>query len=540
MADAMSPQTRRTLPLILIRGFGGLDTEDERKQTYQGFNQGTVYPTKRGENYIYEGLVLRFLKSRWQYRDATNVVGYYPSIIWDKPATLPAELEPLAKFFFNDQVVADPQMTAHLLNASKDAEALCRTLWVLRYYDLDNRNFEAYGKSLVRLIDFIQALVGLRMKSPPKVNIIAHSMGGLIVRQAIQCSFPESGRKADDHINKVVTLGTPHQGISFQILKHWLPVGAEQELEAFNPGRQSDPNNPAAFVNFHNHFPLDRLLTVVGTNYRTYSLRSSSLLNRLFSVSGEGALTYNRSDGLVQQTYAQMPGAPRTFVHKCHGGEDSLTTSREAFEAATRFFFGDIRVRLRLVTAKISRGADWFGKSEFFFGIQIKPRGVDFDLFHQSAEAENCYGPFADTDLGDAKVAFPWVGEDYRQRVIWEGFVDTGAILPAKDGRRDIVLRLDVYVGERDTWGIGFSDNVIFRKQYYVRALLEDPCRLFLYTDESFAGADDELPEKAEMRFKDGEWQFRVKGTGFRATFGIAMDLIPEEGAPAPFENTGT
>lgn len=61
-----SPPTRRALPLILIRGFGGLDVEDERQLTYQGFNDGTVYPHKRGENYIYEGLILRFLKSEWR------------------------------------------------------------------------------------------------------------------------------------------------------------------------------------------------------------------------------------------------------------------------------------------------------------------------------------------------------------------------------------------------------------------------------------------------------------------------------------------
>ena len=67
-------------PLILIRGFGGLGTADERRVAYQGFNDGTVYPQKRGENYIYEGLVLRFLKARrWRYQDATTVVGYYRS-----------------------------------------------------------------------------------------------------------------------------------------------------------------------------------------------------------------------------------------------------------------------------------------------------------------------------------------------------------------------------------------------------------------------------------------------------------------------------
>ena len=44
---------------------------------------------------------------------------------------------------------------------------------------------------------------------------------------------------------------------------------------------------------------------------------------------------------------------------------------------------------------------------------------------------------------------------------------------------KDMVLRLDVYVGERDLFGIGFSDNVIFRQQYYVRALLSEPFTLY-------------------------------------------------------------
>ena len=72
---------------------------------------------------------------------------------------------------------------------------------------------------------------------------------------------------------------------------------------------------------------------------------------------------------------------------------DSLVTSREAFEIATRFFFGN-SARGSLSSGHITRGLDLFGKSEFFFGVAIKPRAVDFELFHQSAEAENCYGPF--------------------------------------------------------------------------------------------------------------------------------------------------
>ena len=80
-----SAPTRQPLPVVLVRGFGGLGVEDEKKMAYQGFNDGTVYPQKRGENYIYEGLILRFLKSSWQYQDATNVVGYYSRAL-ERPA----------------------------------------------------------------------------------------------------------------------------------------------------------------------------------------------------------------------------------------------------------------------------------------------------------------------------------------------------------------------------------------------------------------------------------------------------------------------
>src|SRR5215212_2385401 len=93
-SDSTVP-TRGPQPIILIRGFGGLGVEDEKKIAYQGFNDGTVYPQKRGENYIYEGLILRFLKSGWQYQDATNVIGYYGEVVREKPLPIPEELKEL-------------------------------------------------------------------------------------------------------------------------------------------------------------------------------------------------------------------------------------------------------------------------------------------------------------------------------------------------------------------------------------------------------------------------------------------------------------
>ncbi|RYD76606.1 MAG: hypothetical protein EOP84_16655, partial [Verrucomicrobiaceae bacterium] len=519
-----SSQTRRPLPIILIRGFGGLGVEDEKRIAYQGFNDGTVYTQKQGENYIYEGMVLRFLKSGWRYEDATNVVNYFGKPQSQKPH-IPRELLDAGfdeKFFFGGKVVIDPAMALALYKKELFADDASKSLWVFRYYDLDEPNFDAYGKALVRLIDFIAKMAEVHdeatgERTPAKVNIIAHSMGGLLVRHAVQRTIPNQGRRAKDLINKIVTLGTPHGGISFQIIKDWLPIRAEKELEAFNPDFQKakyldEPgDNGERVPNFDSYrwfgkfFPPERLLTVVGTNYRSYAIKPSSWLNRAFSVGGEFGPNYNRSDGLVKQTLAQIPaevgpdevgfedsyaGAPRTFVDKCHGGWDSLVTARESFEIATRFFFGNVRARLRLIEGMITRGQDLFGKSEFYFGVSIKPRRVDFELFHQSKHAENCYGPFEQLDLSDPpdKLAFGWAGPG---RLIWEGWLDSSRVqADPVTGQQDMVLRLEFYIGERDLFGIGFSDNLVYNKQYYVRALLptdSKPLRLFLHDREDFA-----------------------------------------------------
>jgi hypothetical protein len=548
-----SAPTRRPLPLILIRGFGGVGIEDEKRVAYQGFNEGTVYPNKRGDNYIYEGMIIKFMKSAWMYQDATNVVGYFPTPVVD-PSALPHSLRDLPDDFFYQpagshasvqplyKVVIDPGMALTIRDKQKTRDP-ARTLWVFRYYDLNDRTFQLYGRVLVRLIDFIRGLASEGTgfdRAAPKVNIIAHSMGGLIVREAMQRSYPESGRSADDYINKVVTLGTPHRGIAFQVLSHWIGIEAKAELECFSPEFQEDPANPVAYAKLGDHFDARRFLSVIGTNYKAYGVKVSTWANRLFSVAGEFGPSYNRSDGLVKQTYAQIPGAPRTFVHKCHGGDDSLVTSREAFEISTRFFFGNLRVRLRMIDGRVTRGKDFFGKSEFFFGVSVKPRRVDFDLFHQSVEAENCYGPFTATDdAGDVnfsepleKLAFAWADAE---RLIWEGYLDTSQVMPdPSTGVRDMVFRLDFYVGERDLFGIGFSDNVVFRKQYYLRTLINEvPPELYLLTNESFM--QDSRPSGTTTVVPAG-WTFDVGGTGFMGTFQVEFDIVPEDGEPVPMQ----
>src|SRR5687767_2785571 len=118
--------TTAHVPVILIRGFGGLDADDERRVAYQGFNDGTVYPQKRGENYIYEGLILRYMKSQWKYHDATNVIGYYTKPVV-APDDLPAPLKSLDPGYFTGRLLIDPGTALELVTSHDDP---LRSMWV--------------------------------------------------------------------------------------------------------------------------------------------------------------------------------------------------------------------------------------------------------------------------------------------------------------------------------------------------------------------------------------------------------------------------
>lgn len=125
--------TESDMPLILVRGFGGVGVGDEQANAYQGFNNGTVYPGRRGENFIYEGFVLRALKSpAYPHHDATNVVGYYAKDVVGEPS--PGE-------WYSDLVdgaiVVAPGMARQILK-----EGVGGTVWIYRYYDLQPREIQ--------------------------------------------------------------------------------------------------------------------------------------------------------------------------------------------------------------------------------------------------------------------------------------------------------------------------------------------------------------------------------------------------------------
>ena len=138
---------------------------------------------------------------------------------------------------------------------------------------------------------------------------------GWWLREALLAMQADQRGSAEQLVHRIVTLGTPHRGIAFQRAPRWLTESLPMARDGSDEFASFSPDS-TRFLAIEDFFPVERILTVVGTDFRTYGVSGASAVNRLSSLLDEGSLTTNRSDGLVKQSAAQLPGAPRTFVHK--------------------------------------------------------------------------------------------------------------------------------------------------------------------------------------------------------------------------------
>ena len=85
-------------------------------------------------------------------------------------------------------------------------------------------------------------------------------MGGLHrPRGGAGDAIPTPDRRADDYINKIVTLGTPHRGSRSRASADWIRRGrgGARAVQPRGPGRRA--GNPwASYPNFAKHFPPER------------------------------------------------------------------------------------------------------------------------------------------------------------------------------------------------------------------------------------------------------------------------------------------
>jgi hypothetical protein len=158
------------LPIIYVRGFAGgqsgIDAQVE--DPFYGFNIGSTHVRvgARGEPsfYQFESPLLRLMLDH-QYD--LHVKG--GQLAW--------------------------------LNAQDDGKVEPATIWIHRFYDDAASTFgrapEEYRleRAAEDLLDFVKLV--RRKTGAPRVNLVAHSMGGLICRCMIQKLIPEGGEVAE-------------------------------------------------------------------------------------------------------------------------------------------------------------------------------------------------------------------------------------------------------------------------------------------------------------------------------------------------------
>ncbi len=180
-------------------------------------------------------------------------------------------------------------------------------------------------------------LVLKKTRNAHRVNLVAHSMGGLICRSALQRYLPEPATV----VSKLFTIGTPHGGIDPELggaIGDWLidkfgPSGSDifqprrmKEYllpEGYDGAAETDSKtgrwDPRRMVGT---FPVTRVLSVVGTNAKDYDVALG------LSAKAMGP----QSDGLVAIRNAYVRGSARAYVHRSHSGRYGLVNSEEVYQ----------------------------------------------------------------------------------------------------------------------------------------------------------------------------------------------------------------
>jgi len=112
-----------------------------------------------------------------------------------------------------------------------------------------SENIDTYAIRLRDVIDELKYITGKQ-----KIDVVAHSMGGLVLRRYMQLF-------GDESINKAILVGTPNHGLNDRIYEYCKLLGYEKECEDMHYNSSllktlNDPNNQPS---------LKKIYTIIGT-----------------------------------------------------------------------------------------------------------------------------------------------------------------------------------------------------------------------------------------------------------------------------------
>lgn len=357
------------LPVVYVRGYAGgtsgIDTAVD--DPFYGFNEGSVQVRVDGSDrptfHQFESPLLRLMIDH----------GYQLLVRGDQAA---------------------------YLRGQEPGSVPAASIWVHRFYDefaphltKDPNAFsiERASQSLFELVQLVR-----RQTGAPRVFLVAHSMGGLVVRGMLQRVVPDDESvggtldAATAFVDRAFTYATPHGGIEFALgfglLEKVRDTLGVQGADIFGPRRMREylvptripiPGGDDAFDVADlpdGGFPRDRFFSLVGTNASDYAV----------ALGLPARAVGPRSDGLVQIDNAFLRGGPRAFVHRSHSGRFGIVNSEEGYQNLRRFLFGDLEVRADLTNLRLPGTPD--DETAWQLETRMSIRGLPVVLHEQSAD----------------------------------------------------------------------------------------------------------------------------------------------------------
>lgn len=337
-------------PIIYVRGYAMTSGEIAATVStpYMGFNLGATKARQAWDGrvirHVFESPLVRLMKD-YGYRD-----------IFSDSSEIEGSIPARSIIIYRYYESADSDLGTGKVLSIPEAAAGLKTL-------IHKIREQVCGQDQLLLKQF-------------KVYLVAHSMGGLVVRTFLQND--EISTQADrDLVDKVFTYATPHNGIEMAGVNIPAFVGLwdmnnfsrKKIAEFLGMAGESDRVD-----SLDGKFDPQRFFCFVGTNHRDYDV-ALGLSKRL---AGE------MSDGLVKIENATVSKAPRAFAYRSHSGPYGVVNSEEGYQNLVRFLFGDVRVDGQLTieclalppSVQEAKDAGKSVRASYYFEATVAPRGA--------------------------------------------------------------------------------------------------------------------------------------------------------------------
>ncbi|MDZ7734758.1 MAG: hypothetical protein U5P41_00305 [Gammaproteobacteria bacterium] len=316
-----------------------------------------------------------------------------------------------------------------------------------------------------------------------RVYLLAHSMGGLIVR----CYLQNICRDQAVPVAKVFTYATPHGGIDVRLAGNLPGFLSLNNVNNFNTARMREYLQLDADTPVHSlagRFPIARFFSLVGTNYRDYEA-GGGMARRLVGP---------MSDGLVQIRNASVKNSPRAFVHRAHSGDYGIVNSEEGYQNLVRFLFGSVHVDALLNISDISlpprvakaRAEGHKVRASYHIETIGRVRGARWDLHRRLVDERSAVFKTFDDLI-----------QPGREIHLFSGYLADWARVRRRNRRLGLSLDLRVLVPEYEI------DNSWFADEHYEGGyLFRDKLNLEVDTENAVLayGWDSRTPNRASRR----------------------------------------